>query len=399
MNLKRPLKIFLGLFILLCENLFAQTKYQKDFNEFWNDINNNYAYLEQQKIDWKKVKEIYEPQAEKINNDSDFIRLLENVLNELYNGHSSLNINLNTSNRLIPSGQDIYVEKKGNRYFVTDVRKGFGSDQSGLKIGMQITKYNGKDIDRQLQKFLPRFTKNHSSKMYQYALDMLFAGTHDTKREINAIENGKEKIFKPVDYNYGPSEILLSGKILNESTVYIRINNSLGNNNLISEFDKTLDSFINYKNIIVDLTETPSGGNSTVARAIMGRFTDKQLPYQIHEFDEKQYDTKRHWEEFVTPRKTIYKGNVYILVGHWTGSMGEGIAIGFNGMKKAKIIGTPMAGLLGAISGFQLSETQIRYQFPTERLYHINGTPREDFVPEIRTKNIEETILKAKEIK
>lgn len=48
---------------------------------------------------------------------------------------------------------------------------------------------------------------------------------------------------------------------------------------------------------------------------------------------------------------------------------------------------------------FKLSETQIRYRFPTERLYHITGTPRENFIPQVTTQNIEETILKAKEIK
>ncbi len=160
----------------------------------------------------------------------------------------------------------------------------------------------------------------------------------------------------------------------------------MGNNNLISIFDKALDSLLNYKNLVIDLTETPSGGNTTVARAIMGRFTDKILPYQVHEFDEVKYQTKRHWVEYVVPRGKTYKGKLYILVGHWTGSMGEGMAIGFDGMKRAKIMGTKMAGLIGAISGFQMTETKIGYQFPTERLYHVNGTPREDFVPGIRTK-------------
>jgi len=79
--------------------------------------------------------------------------------------------------------------------------------------------------------------------------------------------------------------------------------------------------------------------------------------------------------------------------------MGEGMAVGFDGMKRAKIIGTEMAGLIGAISNFQLPETKIGFQFPTERLYHINGTPREDFIPEIQTKNSEETLQKAKEIR
>ncbi|MCZ4244280.1 hypothetical protein [Pedobacter punctiformis] len=81
-----------------------------------------------------------------------------------------------------------------------------------------------------------------------------------------------------------------------------------------------MDSLFLHQNIIIDLTETPSDGNSTVARAIMGRFANKPLPFQVHEFDEKEYQTKRHWIEWVTPRKKIFNGNVYALVGHWTGN-------------------------------------------------------------------------------
>lgn len=375
----------------------AQSKYQKDFEEFCTAIDNYYAYLEQQHIDWQKVRAIYEPESTKVTNDTEFIRLLEKVLHELYNGHSSLNINLATSNRLIPSGLDISVTQQGNRYWVTDLRKGFGADIAGIKTGMEVIAFNGKPITPQLQQFLPKFTDSPTPLMIQYAIDMLFAGTHDTKRTITVLEKGKEKMFNLVSYSN--SSELLAYKIINSSTAYIKFNNSLGNTNVIAEFDKVVDSLFTYHNLIIDLTETPSGGNTTVARAIMGRFITEQLPYQIHEFDEKEYKTKRHWVEYVTPRKTTYQGQVYLLVGRWTGSMGEGIAIGFNGMRRALVIGTKMAGLLGAISNFRLSETKIGVQFPTERLYHINGTPRENFSPDILTQNIEETILKAKVIK
>ncbi len=389
-------KTFLLPLLLLTTTLFSQPSYQKDFLEFWQDIKDNYAYLDQQQIDWNKVKTIYEPQSAKITDRNEFIRLLENVLSELYNGHSSLNTNLPSSNRLIPSGADLYVERVNDKYIIKDLRKGFGADLAGLKIGMQVKLFNGKPIDEQLIKFLPRYTDKPTPRMNQYAIDMLFAGTHDTKREITVLEDKKEKTYSPVTYS-NRTELLYKA-VLNQHTAYIKINNSLGNNNLIAEFDQTLDSFFQYKNLIIDLTETPGGGNSTVARAIMGRFVSESLPYQVHEFDEKAYQTKRHWVEYVTPRKEIYTGNVFILVGHWTGSMGEGMAIGFDGMKRATVIGTPMAALLGAISNFQLTETKIGYQFPTERLYHINGTPRENYVPAVLTQNIEETIQKAKAI-
>lgn len=396
MYIKLLTKSILLILLFTGNTIFSQTKYQKDFIEFWTDIHNHYAYLEQQKIDWKKVREIYEPKCEKISNDDEFIQLLEDILNELHNGHSSLNTNLNTSNRIIPSGSDMRVEKSGNKFYIQDLRKGFGADLSGLQIGMEVKLFNGKSIEDQLKIFLPKYTNHPNQKMYQYALDMLFAGMHDKKREITIIENGKEKTFFPNTYTN--RDELLYSKVLNKTTAYIKINNSLGNNHLITEFDRTLDSLFQYKNLIIDLTETPSGGNTTVARAIIGRFTDKLLPYQIHEFDEKQYLTKRHWVEYVSSRKETYKGNVYILVGRWTGSMGEGIAIGFDGMKRAKIIGTKMAGLIGAVSNFKLSETKIGFQIPTERLYHINGTPRENFYPEILTQNIEQTTQKAYEI-
>ncbi|WP_448606849.1 hypothetical protein [Paenimyroides ceti] len=68
-------------------------------------------------------------------------------------------------------------------------------------------------------------------------------------------------------------------------------------------------------------------------------------------------------------------------------------------MVRAKIIETEMGELIGIISNFQLTETKIRFQFPTERLYHINGITRENFLPEILTQKSEQTIQKAKEIK
>jgi len=396
--MKTKLQIITLLLLLLSINTsIAQTKYQKDFLTFWNTIDKHYAYLAEQGIDWQKVKEIYTPKAEKITNDTEFVQFLEQLLNELYNGHSSLNTNLPSSNRLIPSGSDLCVEKINNRYYITDLRKGFGAELAGLKIGMEVKYFNGKPVEEQLNKFLPSYTKVPNAAMNQYALDMLFAGTHDTPREITVIQEGKEKTYSPI--TYGNRADLLYVKILNKNTAYIKINNSLGNNNLIAAFDQTLDSLLHYKNIIIDLSETPAGGNTTVARGIMGRFTNQSLPYQIHEFEEKEYGTKRHWVEYISPRKDSYKGNLYILVGRWTGSMGEGMTVGFDGMKRAKIIGTPMAGLIGAISNFRLPETNIGFQFPTERLYHINGTPRALFIPKIKTANIEETMQKAREIK
>lgn len=394
------MKIFLTFLTILLTNItFGQTRYEKDFNEFWNDVKNNYVYFDQQQINWNKVKEIYQPKVKQITNDIDFIRFMETVLSEFHNGHISLNTNLSSSNRIIPSGQDMFVQKQNDKYIITDLRKGFGADLSGLKIGDEIVFFNNKSIPEQVENFLPKFTTDHSQEMYQYALNMLFAGTHDTKRIITINRNGKQVNLFPDSLQSRETTNLIETKTLNKTTAYIKINNSLSNFKVIADFDKVVDEFMRYKNLVIDLTETASGGNSTVARCIMGRFISKTMPYQQHEFDEKEFQTQRKWVEYVTPRKTQFKGNVFIIVGHWTGSMGEGIAIGFDGLKRAKIIGTEMAKLLGAINGFTMTETQIGFQIPTERLYHINGIPREKYKPKFLTKNIDETLKKMNEIK
>jgi len=75
---------------------------------------------------------------------------------------------------------------------------------------------------------------------------------------------------------------------------------------------------------------------------------------------------------------------VVVLVDHWTGSMGEGIAIGMDGLKRATVVGTEMARLLGATHPITLPNSGIGVNFPAEKLFHVNGTPREDFVPAVK---------------
>lgn len=377
------------------QNINAQNIYRQDFLEFWDDCNTHYAYFKEQGVDWSKVKEIYLPGTDTIKSKYEFTCFMEQVINELHNGHISLNQNYTTSNRILPSGSDVFAQKKYDNYFIADVRLGSKAQASGLKPGMEIVLFNDSPIGIQLQKFLPKSTANYTPAMYEYALNMLLAGTYDKKREFTVKEKGGLKKYSPDDITVNASTNLLDYKILDGNIGYIKINNSLGNYDLIPMFDKALDNLANTKGLILDLTETPGGGNTTVARAIMGRFTEKELAYQKHVIEEKQYATVRSWVEYVVPRKPTYKNKLVVMVSHWTGSMGEGITIGFDAMSRAKIVGTKMAGLLGAIYGFGMKNTGINFQIPCEKMYHINGTPREDFIPKYLTQNSDETYAKA----
>ena len=304
--------------------------------------------------------------------------MLESTNNELYNGHVFLNRNTNSSNRLVPTGADIKVIYKNNKFIIDEIRAGFNADLCGLTSGMIITKFNDVPIDQAVSKLLPKSVAAFENPMYEYAATFLLAGTHDIKRKITVLVNGVEKSFYPdnipnkTEENYST---VLESKTLSQNIGYIKINNSLGNSDLIEAFDKALDGMMNTKGLILDLRETPSGGTTIIARAIMSRFINEELPYQKHIYtaEEKETGIRRSTLELVSPRGKIYTKPLAVLVNYWTASMGEGIAIGFAGMHRAKIMGTKMAGLLGEIFSFETPELKIPFSFPCVQLQTVDG--------------------------
>ena len=111
----------------------------------------------------------------------------------------------------------------------------------------------------------------------------------------------------------------------------------------------------------------------------MGRFVTIRMPYQ-----RGRPVRGEAWTREVAPRGPwVYAGPLVVLVGRWTASMGEGMAIGLDGMRRAVVVGTRMAGLNGAVFDLQLPNTGIKLNYAAEKLFHLNGTPREDFVPPV----------------
>ena len=167
-------------------------------------------------------------------------------------------------------------------------------------------------------------------------------------------------------------------EILKGGIGYIRIDD-LGSDATVAEFDAALERLKSTRGLIMDLRATPSGGNTSVAEPIMGRLIGRRMPYQ------KGAPVRGEgWTREVSPRGgRAYGAPVVVLVGRWTASMGEGIAIGLDGMRRATVVGTRMAGLNGAVFDLQLPNTGIKLNYAAEKLFHVNGTPREDFVPPV----------------
>lgn len=363
--------------------------YSRDFLTFWETMRDNYGYFDIKKTDWDKVKEIYLPQTYAIQNKQEFIKLLELAIAELYDNHTHLLTNLSSSYRLAPSGLDIWAEWENGKCIIKEVRRSSGAEMCGLLAGMEIVSLNGTPIEDAFTRLIGRSVSQPDAEVNNWALRTLLVGNYESKRNIGVLINGELKEFYPDAqqdiYSYYQYESPVEFKTVGRNFGYIRINNSLGDDAAISAFDSAMTVLENTNGMIIDLRETPGGGNSTVARAIMSRFISAELPYQRHELpaEEKVTGIKRSWVEYVSPRGITYVNPLVVLVNHWTGSMGEGIAVGFSGLNRAKIVGTQMARLVGAKYDFLLPNTDIGVSYSAEKLFHVNGTPREDFMPDV----------------
>lgn len=387
--MKKQILLFLTCCLLspaCCAQSFTKQQYREDLHYFWQTIADNYCYFEKKKVDWNSLKPIYEAQIDTVNNRAGFVAILERALYELYDHHIGLRTNNPYSRRLVPTSTDIWATYQNGRPLITEVRKRFGAEKAGVRAGMEVIAINGIEVSDAIKPFLAHTVNNESKS---FALRLALAGDHITARKLTLKSGNKLlEIYPDSDgmqlekINY-PS--LIEAKRMADGIGYLKINNYLYDDKLIGEFDNTLNQMLDTKALIIDMRETPSGGNTVVARAILGRFINREHFYQKHELyaEEKSTGVKRSWIEIVSPRGRTYTSPVVVLVDHWTGSVSEGIAIAFDGMKRATVIGTSMAALNGAIDGFELPHTKIGCNIAVERLYHIDGRPREDYRPKI----------------
>jgi len=359
-------------------------QYTEDFDYLWSHLNDNYAYFDRKETDWGSVRDFYRPRAATVSSKREFVEVLEKVLEELYDPHTHLKVNTASSPRLVPTGLDVWAEWRGGKAVVTQLREGFSAEQAGLRVGMEIVSVNGKPVGTAIRQRLGYSLKRVTTPARDWALRALLAGTRDARRVVEArTTNGAKRRFEldlpghtTVD-NFRANK-KVEWRMLDGGLGYIKIND-LGSDETVAEFEAALEEVKATRGLILDLRATQSGGNTSVAEPIMGRFVTVRMPYQ-----RGRPVRGKAWTREVSPRGPwVYAGPLVVLVGRWTASMGEGMAIGLDGMRRAVVVGTRMAGLNGAVFDLQLPNTGIRLNYAAEKLFHLNGTPREDFVPPV----------------
>ena len=299
---------------------------------------------------------------------------LEIMIAAVGDNHMSLNVNTPSSPRLVPSGTDVMLSGSEGRYVVASVRARSGAAEALFMPDpdTMVVAINGNDITD--------FEGSIND------LNRLVAGRRDVERSLSIIDplmarRAQDDPVMTIDLG-DPEPVYpgtpLTAERLNGNVAFIRFNNSLDDSMTVAAFDAAVDNLKDARGWIIDLRDTPGGGNTSVAEPILGRFVSRAKPYQL-----TVYPGRKAERRFATPRGPwTIDGPVIVIVGRWTGSMGEGMAVGFDGMGVATVIGTEMAQLRGGVEEFELPSGFV-LRLPTYDLRHVDGTPRHEWVPPV----------------
>jgi hypothetical protein len=348
-------------------------------------VNAVYAYPERLPGGRFQLTPTLRTEAEQVRDRRSLLAFAEHAMLLLADHHAITGSSFSDSWAVVPSYADVWIEQADGEFRITAVRRGSPAAEAGIAPGMSLLAVDSVPIATAVAAFWSDLGADPQAQDVAFAARVLAAGHRNVERVLlvrDAEGNGREHRLPnlyQIRNNLPPVSTGNEGGAL-----VITFNDSLGDSDTVAAFDAAMAAATPGQRIVLDLTNTPSGGNTTIARAVMGWFTARPTPYQMHFLpgEERETGIARQWAEYVQPRAGKHHGGpVEVRVGRWTGSMGEGLALGMAELD-ACVSGEAMAGLLGAIYDHPVGQSDVIVKIPTERLQSIGGLGREAFVPQ-----------------
>ncbi|SHF26718.1 carboxyl-terminal processing protease [Microbulbifer donghaiensis] len=363
-----------------------------DANSAWDELittlRSEYAYIDRVNEDFDSVISNFHSKALATTSKEEFIDVAQSLLRNFRDPHLNLGPYDNDDFIVYPTGSDIYAEIQASSVVIVDIKSDSAAFEQGLRPGMTIKGVDGSTIDEAIEAVTGMPIERLSLAQKNYALNIALGGKRYQSRTLAVVNEDGEHSYSLAP-SYDSINRLKDGPAVSFRDIggvgYIRFNNALGNNTSVDEFGNAISSLEQSQALIIDLRNTPSGGNTGVAEPILGHFTEAKRTYQRYRTQTpgRSYSEATLQQATVSPQSPLINKPFVVLAGRWTGSMGEGMTIGLDALGAKAVIGAPMADLLGGIKRIELNVSGAWLELGFERLYHVNGSYREDFIPDM----------------
>lgn len=345
----------------------------------------NYAYLDRFG-GVLPVSARLDAEREAVSDNDSLLHYAEDRIASIADHHAITGRSFKDSWGLVPSYADLWIVADKDGYRIDAVRAGTPAASVNVVPGARLISVNGVPIDKAVADYWAAlgYEGVTDPERRAYAARVLAAGRRNAVRNFSVREGKRTRQLSIATlYMSSAGDRPPVSVIPGASGTTIRFNDSLGRDDTVAAFDAAMAGIPAGTALTIDLTDTGSGGDSSVARGVMGWFIDKPHFYQMHRLmaEERTSGIVRQWVEQVHPRPgKHFAGPVSVHVGRWTGSMGEGMAIGFTAIG-LPVCGGGMAGLRGAVYDFTLPASGLVVKLPAERVFTPEGAPREDVIP------------------
>lgn len=333
-------------------------------------VREHYVYADASVGTWDDCEDVWGDAARGAATAAEFLHVVEGAIASLHDHHAGVGTHTNGSPKPVPTRADLWLETVGDDVVITAVRPESTAAEAGIRVGTTVTEIDGVPV------------RDFSSDV---ALRVAAAGARE--QQVRRLRLGPEGGLTELGAVRTPEpDGLLSTRRVGSAGV-IRINNALGDSDLVAAFDDALDELSDVSALVLDLRNTPSGGNTDVAEPILGRFVTREAPYQRLAWTVSVggKEVPRGMLSLVVPRRDRPAVTVplVVLVSRWTGSMGEGMAVGLHALGRATVVGTRMAGLAGGVESFTMPASEVSFQIPVGTIHTMDGTPREQWAPPV----------------
>lgn len=388
--------VFAGL-LVIGGSVYLQANAQNSRQEFnasaaWLELKNTleqqYAYLDRKGVNKSELFDLFAAKLSASPSKQVFADTAQQLLRNFYDPHLNLGPYNEFDFSVYPTGSDIYVNYQNQQFIVVDVKAGSSADLAGIRPNMKVITVNDVAMEQAVKQVLGRELSQLLPEQVNYAANVSLGGFRNTARTMTINDGTGDKQYK-LAASYVAINALRDGPAVSFKQIddvgYIAFNNALGNMATVTEFKQALSELTKTKALIIDLRNTPSGGNTGIAEPVLGHFVTQKTAYQRYRVQQAgvPYERAQMETAYVIPTLPHYNKPFVVLAGHWTGSMGEGMTIGFDAIGANTVIGAPMADLLGGIKTVQLEHSDTWLELGFERLYHVDGSFREDFVPHV----------------
>jgi hypothetical protein len=359
---------------------FDTLKLREDYEKFISDLESKYIFYKKKNVDLACLKAYYSEKVKTVKSRGQALLFFEFMLFEFYDSHIHLTTNNNMSYRIF---SPIYASNVENKIIITDYFK----DQLENKleteiIGSEIIAMNNEPFESVIEKFPSHCHDKNDPEIRTWIINKILAGRYYEKRELTLkLQNGNIVKFDLDALKIRNEDSILSYKIVDNVGI-VRINNSLGNLYLRFAVKKALRKLKKTDGIIIDLRNSPNGGSTFAAYPVIAHFIKKKVPFQKYEYLDGTQATDK-----LKSKKPYSKKPMVLVVGRWTGSVGEGLASGVNANNIGVVLGTEMHKLAGSMCGSKFNYLPYDYQIPCNDVQQLNGESRTVLKPNILINN------------